>query len=144
MTLNSTLHDSKQCVEDFIRLHLLDDANQVGSVSEVTVVLRLALLTGLAAITVEVVDPGGVETAQSSIDTVHLVALHKQELHKIAAILIGDHGNQRGFGSGLRISVKSRKFTNGGRYDQVWRKKCGCDMCFKGKGWGLFLKRNAT
>ena len=97
--------------EDFFRLHLLDDANQVDSFSEVNVVLRLVLLTCLAAISVEVVNQGGVETAHSSLDAVHLLALHKQELHKIAAILIG---NQRGFGSRWSISVKSIKFTNMG------------------------------
>ncbi len=51
-------------VVDLIRLHLLDDPDQVGAVGEVAVVegeLRgLALLTPLVRVLAEVVDPTGV------------------------------------------------------------------------------------
>ena len=51
-------------VVDLIGLHLLDDPDQVGAVSEVAVVegelWGLALLTPLMRVLVEVIDPAGV------------------------------------------------------------------------------------
>ena len=44
---------------DLIGLHLLDDLDQVGAVSEVAVVQHQARI-GLMRILVEVIDPGGV------------------------------------------------------------------------------------
>ncbi len=49
-------------VVDLIRLHLLDDPNQVGAVSEVALVEHEARVV-LVRILVEMIDPIGVETA---------------------------------------------------------------------------------
>jgi hypothetical protein len=80
-------------VVDLIRLHLLDDPDQVGAVGEVAVVQREAGIA-LMWVLVEVVDPGGVEAAGPPLDAVHAVALLQQQFGQVAAVLACDAGNQ--------------------------------------------------
>jgi hypothetical protein len=91
-------------VVDLIRLHLLDDPDQVGAVGEIAVVEgepgRLSLLTPLVRVLVEVIDPAGVEAARAPLDAVHLVALLQQQLRQVAAVLPRDASDQGGFGRG--------------------------------------------
>ena len=88
-------------VIDLIRLHLLDDPNQVGAVSEVAVVEGEPGLS-LMRILVKVIDPGGVETACTPLDPVHLLVLLQKELCQITAILACNACNQSGFRRGHR------------------------------------------
>ena len=91
-------------VVDLIRLHLLNDPDQVCAVGEVAVVegelWGLALLTPLVRVLVEVIDPAGVETACAPFDAVHLEALLQEELRQAAAVLPRDTGDEGGFGRG--------------------------------------------
>lgn len=66
-------------VVNHIRLHLLDDPDQVGAVGEVAVVegeLRgLALLPPFVGVLVEVIHPAGIERGAAPLDPMHLVTL---------------------------------------------------------------------
>ena len=86
-------------VVDLIRLHLLDDPDQVGAVGEVAVMEHQARVT-LVGILVEVIDPAGVEAARAPLDAMHLIALLQQQLRQVAAVLPRDAGDQGGFGRG--------------------------------------------
>ncbi len=66
-------------VVDLIRLHLLDDPDQVGTVGEVAVVKNKARIA-LVRVLVEVIDPGGVEAARPVLAAMHHVALLEEEL----------------------------------------------------------------
>ena len=83
-------------VVDLIGLHLLNDALQVAAVAQVAVV-QLQALIQLVRILIEVIDPGGVETAGPALDAMHGVALLQQQLRQVAAVLAGDAGDQRVF-----------------------------------------------
>ena len=61
-------------VVDLVRLHLLDDADQVGRIGEVAVVQDEALVVDVRVL-VEVVDAVGVEERRAALDAVHFVAL---------------------------------------------------------------------
>ena len=71
----------------------------------------LALLTPLVRVLVEVIDPAGVERGGAPLDAVNLVALLKEELSQVTAVLPGDAGDQGGFGRGcgLRWGNSRRK-----------------------------------
>jgi hypothetical protein len=73
-------------VVDLVRLHLLDDPDQVRRIREVAVVQHEALMIDVRVL-VEVVDAVGVEERSASLDAVHLVALVKEELRKVGAVL---------------------------------------------------------
>jgi len=74
-------------VVDLVRLHLLDDPDQVRAVGEVAVVEGelggLALLTPLVWVLVEVIDPAGVERGGAPPDPMHLVALLQVEFRQV-------------------------------------------------------------
>ena len=84
-------------VINLIWLDLLDDPNQVCAIGEVAVVEhnpRIALMWVL----IEVINPTGVEAARAPLYAMNLVALLKQQLRQVAAVLSGDAGDQGGFG----------------------------------------------
>ena len=66
-------------VVDLIRLHLLDDPNQIGAVGEVAVMKHQARVT-FVGILVEMIDPAGVEAARAPFDPMHLITLFQQQL----------------------------------------------------------------
>jgi hypothetical protein len=59
---------------DFIRLHLLDDSNQVGGICEVAVVKDESWV-GFMGILIEVINALGVETASPPLDAMDHIAL---------------------------------------------------------------------
>ena len=81
-------------IVDLLRLHLLNDANQVGGVRKVAIVQDHAAVR-LVRIAVQMVDPIGVERRGATFDAMHLVALIEQELGEICAILPGDACHER-------------------------------------------------
>ena len=66
-------------VIDLIRLHLLDDPNQIGAVGEVSIVKNQARVA-LVEVLVKVINSTGVEAARAPLDAVHLITLLKQQL----------------------------------------------------------------
>ncbi len=48
----------------------------------------------LMGVLIKVIDPGGVETARTSFNSVHFVAFLKQKLRKITAVLSRNTGDQ--------------------------------------------------
>ena len=75
-------------VVDLIGLHLLDDPDQVGAVSEIAIVEHKARITFMGVL-VEVINSTGIEAARPALDTVHLVALLQQQLREVATVLTG-------------------------------------------------------
>ena len=80
-------------VVDLIGLHLLDDPDQVGAICEIAVMKDQPGVV-LMGVLIKVIDPGGVETACSSLNPMHFVALLKQKLRKITAVLSRNTGDQ--------------------------------------------------
>ena len=90
-------------VVDFIGLHFLDNADQVGAVGHIAVV-QVQLYIGLVRILVEVVNTVGIEQRTAAFDTVHAVAFLEKELGEVRAVLTGDTCNQGNFhGDGARL-----------------------------------------
>jgi hypothetical protein len=81
---------------DLRGLDLLDDADQAGAVGEVAVV-ELETDVGFVEITVEVIDPSGVERGGAPFDTVDNVALAQQKFREIGAVLSSHPGDQSDF-----------------------------------------------
>ncbi len=83
-------------VVDLVRLHLLDDADQVGRVGQVAVMEdEIAVLH--VRILVEMVDAVGVEEGGAALDAVDDIALLQQELGQIGAVLAGNAGDECDF-----------------------------------------------
>ena len=61
-------------VVDLVRLHLLNNPNQIGAVSEVAVVEHQSRVA-LMRILVQMINATGIETARAPLDAMHLVAL---------------------------------------------------------------------
>ena len=61
-------------VINLIRLHLLDDPNQIGAVGEIAVVEHQPRIT-LMRILIQVINSCGVETARTPFDAMHLICL---------------------------------------------------------------------
>ena len=80
-------------IVDLVRLHLLDDPNDVGGVRQVPVVQVQADML-LVRILVQVVDTIGVERGGAALDAMHLVAFVKEKLRQVCAILARNTGNQ--------------------------------------------------
>ena len=59
-------------VINLIRLHLLDDPNQIGAVCEVAVVKHQARSI-FVRVLIEMIDPAGIEAARSPLDTMYLI-----------------------------------------------------------------------
>ncbi len=104
-------------VIDLIRLHLLDDPDQVGGIGEIAVVQHQAWIE-LVGILVEMIDAGGVEAAGPALDAMYHVALLQQQLRQIGAILAGDAGDEgafhRGAGCDITINAQMRDFEQNG------------------------------
>ena len=83
-------------VVDLVRLHLLDDADQAGTVGQVAVV-QDELAPGFVGVLVQVVDAVGVEQAGPALDAMHFVALVEQKFGQVGAVLPGDAGDQSHF-----------------------------------------------
>ena len=84
-------------VVDLIRLHVLNNPDQVGAVSEIALVQNQARIT-LVGILVKMIDPTGVERARTPLNPMNLVAPHQQQLSQVASTLPGDASDQGGFG----------------------------------------------
>ena len=89
-------------VVDLVGLHLLNDANQAGRVSQVAMVQdELAVFD--VWVLVQVVNAVGVEKAAAALDAVHLVAFFKQQLGQVRAVLAGHAGDERHFAIGIAL-----------------------------------------
>ena len=86
-------------VVDLVRLHVADDADEVGAVAEVAVVQLDLLDVDVTdeVIHVEVLNALGVEAGRAADEAMDLVALVEQELSEVGAVLAGDAGNQCAF-----------------------------------------------
>ena len=79
-------------VVDLIRLHLLDDSDQVGAVGELAIMEHQPRIT-FVRVLIQVIDPAGVEAARAPLDAMHLIPLLKQQLRQVAAVLPRDAGD---------------------------------------------------
>ena len=83
-------------VVDFVRLHLLDNPDQVGRIGQVPVMQdKIAMF--YMGILVKVIDAIGVEQRRPALDTVDDVILLQQKFGEIGAVLSGDTGYQCNF-----------------------------------------------
>ncbi len=71
-------------VVDLVRLHLLNDADQVGRVGHVAVV-EPQPYPGRMRVLVEMVDAIRIEQRGAALDAMHLISLAQQELGKVGA-----------------------------------------------------------
>ncbi len=80
--------DVRLCGEivDFIRLHGLDDSDQIGGVGHIAEVKDEPRI-GLVRVLIDVVDPAGVERGRTALDPVHLVAFRQEQVRKISPVL---------------------------------------------------------
>ena len=72
-------------VVDFVRLHLLDDADQAARIRHVAVMQDEATVL-LVRVLVKMVDSIRIEQRSAALDAVHLVALAQQELGQVGAV----------------------------------------------------------
>src|SRR6266487_6481058 len=79
---------------NFIRLQIVKQLHQIHGVAEVSEVEKHAYAIDVW-IGIEVVYARGIECARAANDAVHLIALLKQEIGEITAILSGNAGNER-------------------------------------------------
>ncbi len=80
-------------VVDFVRLHVLHDADQVGRISQVTVMQVEAPVIDVG-ILVDILDPASIETGRAPLKAVHLIAIFQQQVCQIGPVLPGYPGNQ--------------------------------------------------
>ncbi len=95
-------------VVDFVGLHLLNDADEVGRVGQVAVVQDEILVLDVRVL-VQVVDAVGVEERGTALDAVNDIALLEQEFGKVGAVLAGDAGNECGFGHDFLPSFQGER-----------------------------------
>ena len=79
-------------VVNFIRLDLVQEAGQVRSICQITVVENEAGIF-LLPVPVEMVDALGVETGRPADDPVNFVAFFQEELGEVGAVLPRDSGD---------------------------------------------------
>jgi len=84
-------------VIDLVRLHLAQDAGEIGGVGEVAVVQAESGVIAMW-IDIEVIHPLGVEGRGAALDAVDLVAFVQQELGEIGTVLAGDASDEGAFG----------------------------------------------
>ena len=84
-------------VVDLVGADLLDDADQVGRIGQVTIVKVKAGTPGVR-ILIEMIDTGGVEGRGAPLDAMNSVTLGEQQLGQIGAVLTGHPGDQCHFG----------------------------------------------
>ncbi len=80
-------------VIDLLRLHQLNDPNQVSAVGQIAVMEHQPWIS-LMGILIEVINPGGVEAAGTALNAMNFVSLLKQEFYEIAAVLAGNTGDK--------------------------------------------------
>ena len=83
-------------VVDLVRLHLVNDAGEVGRIGEIAV-MEHELLLRHVRILVDVVHPLGVEQRRAPLDAMHLVPLFQQQFGQVRPVLTGHAGDQRPF-----------------------------------------------
>ena len=83
-------------VVNLVGLCFLHDANEVGGVTQITVV-QLEVGVVDMRVLIDVAHPLGVEAAGPALDALDDVALFQQKLCKIRAILASDIGNEGDF-----------------------------------------------
>src|SRR5690606_36402063 len=81
-------------VVDLVGLHFLDDAGQVGGISEIAV-LQDEILVLDVRVLIDVVHPLGVERRGATLDAMDLVTFFQQQFREIGTILAGNPGDQR-------------------------------------------------
>ncbi len=79
-------------IVDFVRLDLLDDADEIGGVGEVAVV-QDEIAVADVRILIEVVYAIRVERRRAALDPVNNVSLAEKQLSQIGAVLAGDSRN---------------------------------------------------
>eukprot|EP01022_Parablepharisma_sp_SALTPOND_P036279 TRINITY_DN9838_c0_g1_i1.p1 TRINITY_DN9838_c0_g1~~TRINITY_DN9838_c0_g1_i1.p1 ORF type:complete len:1069 (-),score=237.17 TRINITY_DN9838_c0_g1_i1:780-3986(-) len=84
-------------IVDFVRLGLLDDANQRGRIGHVAVMQEKAH-PGFVTVAIQVVDPIGVEQAGAALDPVDDIAFVEQQFCQVGTVLAGDAGDEGNFG----------------------------------------------
>ena len=93
-------------IVDFVRLDLLNDANQVRRVCEVAV-MKCQPHVDFVGILIEMIYPIGIEQGGAALDPVDDVSFSEQKFREVSSVLPSDSGNQRGlrqktpFGSSL-------------------------------------------
>ena len=80
-------------VVNFIRLDILDDADQVGGIGEIAVVHEEADML-FVEILEKMIHPGGIERRRPTLDAVDFVAFAEEDFSQVGAILAGNTGNQ--------------------------------------------------
>ena len=76
-------------VIDLIRLHFLDDADEIGRIRQISV-MQAQPDIALMRILVEMIDAVRIERGRAALDAVNLVALAEQQLSQVGAVLAGD------------------------------------------------------
>ena len=79
-------------VIDFVRLHLLDDPNQVRGVGQIAI-MQFEPHVFLMRILIQMIDAIGIERGGAALDAVNRVALGQQKFGEIRAVLSGDAGD---------------------------------------------------
>lgn len=91
-------------IVDFVGLDLLDNADQVGRIGQVTVVQNQPQVR-LVRVLIEMIDTIGVEQRAAAFDAVHFIAFCHQEFRQIGAVLSGNAGNESCFFHRFKVSV---------------------------------------
>jgi hypothetical protein len=76
-------------IVDFVRLHCLDDADQVGGIRHIAV-MELKVVIGDMGILINMINTRRVERRRPALDAVHKVSFGKQEIRQICTILPGN------------------------------------------------------
>ena len=83
-------------IVDFIRLHQLDDADEIGGIGQIAVVQDEVAVIDVR-ILIEVIDAVGVEEGAAALDAMDDIALPEQEFGKVGAVLAGNAGDESFF-----------------------------------------------
>ena len=79
-------------IVDLVRLHFLNDSNQIGGISQIPVVQRETDIF-LMRILVKMINAIGIEGRCAALYTMNVVALRQKEVGQVRAILSGDTRN---------------------------------------------------
>lgn len=80
-------------VVDFVRLHLLHDADQVAGIRKIPVV-QYEFAAFLVRPLVKMVDTVRIEQGRAALDAVDFIALVQKEFRQIGAVLASDTGDE--------------------------------------------------
>ena len=90
-------------IVDFIRLDLLDDADEVGRIGQVAVVEDQITIFNMR-ILIKMVDAVGIKERRAALEAVDDIAFFQQEFGKVSAVLSGDTGDECCFHNNSRLS----------------------------------------